>query len=499
MAIILPQRWTRQPQNRVNLDPKWVAAGLNLALIPQGNGLVDCSNKNRQGSGGVRSQTTAPQGKMVSRTSGAYVFRGLSQSTTRFSLIALVRVTNIANENVISLSCTGTTDFAIQFCIFQSQIELICGNTAIVAASTNSGLANNRTFVVGLTHDGSGAGSTIFYIDGKQLNTVSGTQSFVADGSGTMFVKHDGSTNPLVGSLGLHLDFNTVLKPEQMIALTGNPWQVFAPTRWLYLEETAASGVTGTSATTNANDTSAASGTSTVTGTLARTNANDTSAATGTTTVTGSLATTNADDTSAASGAVGQTTGTVDYTNNNDTSSAAGTTTVLGVLARTNADDTSVAAGTTTIIGTSATTNENDTCTASGTSGNTPPPTPVVQAMGGLSSSRHKRYYIERDGKRIFFTDAREVAHLLKREEQKVVNKAKQAIKRVRKSDIAELITFGEINIPKPKIVMKFNDEAMNKEVGRINERIQASFLKALMNHIETLEEDEAFLELLFQ
>jgi hypothetical protein len=236
MAIILPQRWTRQPQNRVNLDPKWVAAGLNLALIPQGNGLVDCSNKNRQGTGGVRSQTTAPQGRMVSRTSGAYVFRGLSQSTTRFSLIALVRVTNVANENVISLSCTGTTDFAIQFCIFQSQIELICGNTAIVAASTNSGLANNRTFVVGLTHDGSGAGSTIFYIDGKQLNTVSGTQSFVADGSGTMFVKHDGSTNPLVGSLGLHLDFNTVLKPEQMIALTGNPWQVFAPQRPLYVD-----------------------------------------------------------------------------------------------------------------------------------------------------------------------------------------------------------------------------------------------------------------------
>jgi hypothetical protein len=236
MAIILPQRWTRQPQNRVALDPKWVAAGLNLALIPQGNGLVDCSNKNRQGSGGVRSQTTAPQGRMVSRTSGAYVFRGLSQSTVRFSLIALVRVTNIANENVISISATSTTDFVVQFTIFQSQINLICGNTAIVAASTNSGLANNRTYVVGLTHDGSGAGSTIFYIDGKQLNTVSGTQTFMADGTGTMFVKHDGSTNPLVGSLGLHLDFATVLKPEHMIALTGNPWQVFAPQRPLYAD-----------------------------------------------------------------------------------------------------------------------------------------------------------------------------------------------------------------------------------------------------------------------
>lgn len=126
----------------------------------------------------------------------------------------------------------------------------------------------------------------------------------------------------------------------------------------------------GTSATTNANDTSSASGTTTVVGTVSRTNANDTSSASGTTTVTGTSATTNAADTSNASGSVGSSvTGTVAYTNANDSSSAAGTTTVTGTVSRANANDASAASGTTTVIGTSATTNAADTSSASGVAG----------------------------------------------------------------------------------------------------------------------------------
>jgi predicted GIY-YIG superfamily endonuclease len=127
------------------------------------------------------------------------------------------------------------------------------------------------------------------------------------------------------------------------------------------------------------------------------------------------------------------------------------------------------------------------------------PPTPTPQFGGGLSSSRNKRYYIERDGKRIFFTDTREVYDLLHHEEEKQVKKAKKAIKRVSRSDIAELITFGEINIPKPKLLMKFNDAGINREIDKINERINASFHNALIRHIEIMEEEDAFLELLFQ
>lgn len=136
---------------------------------------------------------------------------------------------------------------------------------------------------------------------------------------------------------------------------------------WLPLT---ASGITGTSATTNANDTSNASGTTTVVGSSATANANDTSAANGTTTIVGTSATTNANDTSAASGSVGgAVTGTSATTNANDTSSASGTTTIVGASATTNADDTSSASGTVGggVIGTSDTTNANDTSAASGT------------------------------------------------------------------------------------------------------------------------------------
>jgi len=127
--------------------------------------------------------------------------------------------------------------------------------------------------------------------------------------------------------------------------------------------------VTGTSATTNANDTSTASGTVTIVGSSATTNAADTSSASGKVTIVGASATANANDTSTASGTV--------------------TSTVTGTSTTTNANDTSSATGTVTIVGTSATTNANDTSTASGSSG-TPAPTDDV-SHGGLRPRQRRR------------------------------------------------------------------------------------------------------------
>lgn len=132
----------------------------------------------------------------------------------------------------------------------------------------------------------------------------------------------------------------------------------------------AAGGVSGTSSTTNAADTSSASGSPIVNGTLSRTNAADTSAASGSPVATGSSATTNAADTSAASGSVGGgVSGTSATTNANDTPSASGTPVVNGALARTNAADTSVASGSAgSVSGTVAATNANDSASAAGIS-----------------------------------------------------------------------------------------------------------------------------------
>jgi len=86
----------------------------------------------------------------------------------------------------------------------------------------------------------------------------------------------------------------------------------------------AGTGSTGTLATTNANDSVAASGTTTVVGTLSKTNANDTISANGTTTVTGEISTTNANDSVSASGISGSITGTVAYINVSDLCAAQG-------------------------------------------------------------------------------------------------------------------------------------------------------------------------------
>jgi hypothetical protein len=151
---------------------------------------------------------------------------------------------------------------------------------------------------------------------------------------------------------------------------------------------TDAAAVSGTLATTNANDTSAASGTTTVVGTLARTNANDAVIASGTTTVVGTLARTNANDSVAASGFVGgAVSGTVAYTNANDTSAASGTTTVTGTVARTNANDSVAASGTTTVIGTVARTNANDSVAASGAAGAVTGTVAATNANDSVSAS----------------------------------------------------------------------------------------------------------------
>lgn len=131
-----------------------------------------------------------------------------------------------------------------------------------------------------------------------------------------------------------------------------------------------AGGSSGTSSTTNADDTSSATGTTTIVGTSSYTNVNDTSSAVGSPIVNGTSATTNANDTSSASGSVGSAvSGSSATTNNDDTSSANGTTTIVGTSSTTNENDTNSATGTPIVTGSAADTNNNDISTASGISG----------------------------------------------------------------------------------------------------------------------------------
>ena len=226
------------------------------------------------------------------------------------------------------------------------------------------------------------------WINGTKY-TTSGPIAFGAQTAGATYFGWDGADSKYPGTIDELVIFDGKLSDAEVTEYFRNPYQMYTrPAARIWVSSGSSSGSTGTSATTNAADTSSASGTTTVTGSSAKTNANDTSSASGTTTVTGTSAKTNADDTSSASGAVGSNvTGTSATTNAADTSAASGTTTVVGTSAKTNSNDTASANGTTTVVGTSEQTNANDTATASGAAGAIVGTAAVTNAADAASAS----------------------------------------------------------------------------------------------------------------
>ena len=244
------------------------------------------------------------------------------------------RVNPAANTMYLGRYGGGTTD--------AWQVFKIDGGVATQLGSNSSQTLTDET---AYDHELWMTGTSIeLYKEGSGTPTISVTDSAIsaAGYSGMRFV---GTTES--DTAGLHI---------------GGPF---------IAEDIGGSGSTGTSATTNADDTSSASGTTTVTGASATTNAGDTSSAAGATTVPGVSATTNAGDTSSASGEAGASgpSGSSATTNGNDAGAAAGTTTVTGTSAAANANDAPSASGTTTVVGTGAAASGNDIAAASGVAG----------------------------------------------------------------------------------------------------------------------------------
>ncbi len=348
--------------------------------------------------------------QVASLGGGAEVLNSLlvnRASSAADNLIDAAGACTLRNCTIVSTVATATHSFRNNYA------TITLSNVALFNA-TNANASNGTTNKTNCYTDAS-ASNTGWNITTYDTSTGSGFES-ITDGSHDFRLKSGsalkdaGSTDATAGA-----DISNTSRPQ------GASYDVGC---W----ESAATGVTGTLARTNANDTSAASGTTTVNGSLARTNANDTSVASGATTVLGTLARTNANDTSAASGSVGggSVSGTLAYTNANDTSAAAGTPTVNGALARTNFNDTAAAAGWAgTISGTLATTNANDTAAASGV---------VGIAIPGLSGapSWHTRI-----GDRVVRGSKREIEELLRQlarqhaeEDEERIEQAEPAKKR---------------------------------------------------------------------
>jgi hypothetical protein len=156
----------------------------------------------------------------------------------------------------------------------------------------------------------------------------------------------------------------------------------------------AATGVTGTSAITEAADTPAGSGTVAVSGTAAPTGAADTPAASGTVAVSGSGAPTEAADTPAGSGTVAVS-GSSAITGAADTIAASGSSTGAGSASLTEPADTIAGSGTAPIAGTAAPTEAADTPAGSGTvrASGSASPTEAADTIAGTGSTRAPALY----------------------------------------------------------------------------------------------------------
>jgi hypothetical protein len=398
-AIILPTVWNRQPTGPLDID--------------QGNplteGIIFVSHGGVSGydpitrtfpttvNASVTQGGVGPSGKAeVFATSGyrEYAHADSLIFANGYSVLSVARPTSLAAQSGLAAKWDTPSGVNVPMSFFvraSGELALwrnVAGtNNGTYGTTTTDGgttgtsvISTNRDFVASVDMGSTAHNAANLYVDGYRRFSgwtfgPSGSDVALSEPAGSKFGVgvSNGGANSWQGNIYLTICWNRRLTSKEHALLHANPWQIFQPTaRRIFLNTVAGSGVTGTLARTNANDTSAASGTTTVLGTLAKTNANDTSAASGTTTVLGTLAKTNANDTSAASGTVGSggSTGTVAYTNANDTVVASGKTTILGVLSKTNANDSVVAAGWAgRITGTLAKTNANDTVVANGNSG----------------------------------------------------------------------------------------------------------------------------------
>jgi len=221
MGLFLPKRWTRQPQYKTPIDPKWYSVGLNLALVPFGDTFKDFSVRNAAVTNGVRTSATYRDGIGLLRTSGDTEVFGINNTQT-FSRIAIIKPSSVSGSQTISDSViTGSS--GAQFKLSGAQLELNKSGIANIGTSTGAGLVAGQTHVVGVTYTGT---AVTFFVDGRQLNTVNTTDTFTIQSQGILFIAGNAS-EAYSGLIGLHLDFNKPLSNDVMRDLTANPWQVF--------------------------------------------------------------------------------------------------------------------------------------------------------------------------------------------------------------------------------------------------------------------------------
>lgn len=247
MAAQIPARRTAQPQFAARIDPLWKSRKLRCAYLPG-------SMVPRDLAGSYHGADTTSTATLSTRRVGRVWDFGTGSSTSRIilptgainalggiTMVAFINPSTVAANSSIC-NTLGTAINGLQWRINTSgQLEIVCAGVAVLATDT-VGLAANTWHAVAVRHlNGAGAVST-FAVNGRI--TASPTTDTTAAGNGVAYLgeRYSGSSQPFQGQMAMFAQFDTMLSDAELVELTRNPWQIFAPVSRAGLGPTASGG-----------------------------------------------------------------------------------------------------------------------------------------------------------------------------------------------------------------------------------------------------------------
>jgi hypothetical protein len=245
-AIIIPSRWTQQPQSLAPVD--WnhplcrdmtIAWSRNRAQLPLGD--FDCRYSGADTYGlngygikgdGASTFATLPTGSIITTTGYG------ATPTTGTTWLAVIRAGAADSQRTICNS-DSTSTRSISFRLNTTSVGLSNVNAGSILNFTTQITANELATVCisGIS------GSTDFYKNGRYVanNATAYTQS--SDNTSQFIGKNSSSLQFYDGSLFLLLCWKRKLLQSEGVAITENPWQVFKPIqRRIYFDVAAAPG-----------------------------------------------------------------------------------------------------------------------------------------------------------------------------------------------------------------------------------------------------------------
>lgn len=366
MALILRPPWTRQPQSRPPLNPAlrapvtvWVGSEWGTArLRSEAAASLGTTPPTRIATAqGFVASLSNNNGRIQLAADGDNLFPNASQTT--IAILRRCRDTTARDATLAAYDGGGASDRVKIYAPYSDgNLYWDFGTSTLGVGRVSVAFTKTTEWETLVFVAGGGKGREVWRNGTRIVSNTSATASRSSTTAAYCIGAYDASHNADAEDVALLAIASVAWSDAEIRAWSAAPYaQTFAPeARRIWVPVSAGGGASGSSATTNAVDTSSAAGTTTVVGTSARTHA---------------------DDTSSASGEVG--------------SGASGTSATV------NAGDTAAASGTTTIVGSAGPSNANDSVDAYGSGGS-------LSAVAGDyddSPVRSPRRYVVRVGDRL--------------------------------------------------------------------------------------------------